>query len=415
MTRPSVADAPPNEGTWPNARSAILDWLVRETQGERFLDNLFVGFCTRLNEAGMRIGRATLHLQILHPLWFGARVLWRPGMEEADLQTHAHGVMNDRGFLDSPMKVIFDGAGEVRQRLERPSEARRFPICEELAQEGLTDYVAWPLSFTLGKRHIVSFATDRPGGFAEEELDRIRDLLLVLAPVFEIRLKNRLARTLLETYVGPHASDEILNGSITRGSGVTVHAVVSICDMRGFTAISETWPRDDVITLLNAYFDAMSEPVERHGGEILKFIGDGMLAVFPLSNPDACANALQAMIESRDNMATMNRERASQGIEPLGYGIGVHIGDVMYGNIGSSRRLDFTVIGPAVNTAARLETLTKRVGRNVLFSEAFVTALGRGDGLDPIGSFPLRGVGAPVDVFALTEPAEKPSEPRLAG
>ena len=415
MTQQSEAGFRMPDGSWPIARSAILDWLVRETQGERFLDNLFVGFCGRLNDAGMQIARATMHLQILHPLWFGARVLWRPGMEDADLQTYAHGGMNEEAFLNSPMKVIYDGASEVRQRLERPEEGRQFPICEELALEGLTDYIAWPLTFTLGKRHIISIATDRHGGFLEEELSRVRDLLLVLAPVCEIRLKNRLARTLLETYVGPHASDQILNGSITRGSGVTVKAVVSVCDLRGFTAISELWPRDDVIMMLNAYFDAMSAPVQRHGGEILKFIGDGMLAIFPLENPSACANALKAATESRDSMASMNRDRLSQGLEPLGYGIGVHMGDVMYGNIGSSTRLDFTVIGPAVNTAARLEGLTKLVGRKVLFSNAFVEALGSGDGLDEIGSFPLRGMGAPIGVFALADAASTFRDTRLTG
>lgn len=413
MTHPSVAPPRSSDGTWPTARSALLDWLVRETQGERFLDNLFVEVCARLNEAGIPVARGTLHLQILHPLWFSARALWRRGMKEASMQVFAHGVIGDKDFLLSPMKVIFDGAAEVRQRLERPEEGRQFPICEELAREGLTDYVAWPLTFTLGKRHIITLATDRPGGFSDGELDRVRDILPVLAPVFEIRLKNRLARTLLETYVGPHASDQILSGSITRGSGVTVQAVVLICDLRGFTTLSELWPRDDVITLLNEYFDAMSAPVERHGGEILKFIGDGMLAIFPLSSPDACANALKAAVESRDAMAGLNRDRAARSLEPLGYGVGVHIGDVMYGNIGSSSRLDFTVIGPAVNTAARLEGLTKLVGRKILFSGSFVAALGSDAGLDPIGSFPLRGMGAPIDVFALADQAA--TEQRLAG
>ena len=279
----------------------------------------------------------------------------------------------------------------------------------------MTDYVAWPLTFTLGRRHVVTFATGRTGGFSDEELDRVRDLLLVLAPVCEIRLKNRLARTLLETYVGPHASDQILNGSITRGSGVTVQAVVLICDLRGFTVLSELWPRDDVITMLNDYFDAMSAPVERHGGEILKFIGDGMLAIFPLSDPEACTKAVAAAVESRDAMAALNRDRAVRGLDPLGYGVGVHIGDVMYGNIGSSSRLDFTVIGPAVNTAARLEGLTKLVGRKILFSGAFVDSLGTRAGLDPIGSFPLRGVGAPLDVFALEERVEAVEDRRRTG
>ena len=151
--------------------------------------------------------------------------------------------------------------------------------------KGLTDYVAWPLYHTLGKRHIVTFATDRAGGFDDAHIAGLLKLLPVLALVSEIRMKNRLARTLLETYVGSHASELILAGATRRGSGTTVRAAIMICDLRGFTAISDNWPRDDVIDLLNGYFDAMSEPIARHGGEILKFIGDGLLAIFPLSQP----------------------------------------------------------------------------------------------------------------------------------
>ena len=206
-------------------------------------------------------------------------------------------------------------------------------------------------------------------------------------------MKNRLARTLLETYVGPHASEHILNGSTRRGSGTTVGAAILVCDLRGFTAISELWPRDDVIALLNDYFDAMSDPVERHGGEILKFIGDGMLAIFPLNAPNACDELLAAVREARQGMAELNVRRVAAGMDPLGYGIGVHAGDVMYGNIGSRKRLDFTVIGPAVNVAARLETLTKEVGRDALFSSTFVGLLGDARALLPIGSHSLHGVG----------------------
>ena len=193
----------------------------------------------------------------------------------------------------------------------------------------------------------------------------------MLALVSEIRIKNRLARTLLETYVGSHAGDLILAGATRRGSGTTVRAAIMICDLRDFTKISDNWPRDDVIELLNDYFDAMSEPIARHGGEILKFIGDGLLAIFPLSQPGACANLLRAVSEARQAMTALNEKNGETGRAPLNYGIGVHVGDVMYGNIGSRSRLDFTVIGPAVNMASRLETLTKQLGKPVLLSRAF--------------------------------------------
>jgi adenylate cyclase len=235
---------------------------------------------------------------------------------------------------------------------------------------------------------------------------RINDLLPVLAMAVEIRVNRRLTKNLLRVYVGEHAGGEILAGRITRGSGSTVTAAIWNCDLRGFTSISELWPRDDVIALLNEYFDTMAKPVEEHGGEILKFIGDAMLAVFPVDQENACARALQAAREARAGMAELNRIRIERGQRALGFGLALHVGDVMYGNIGSRSRLDFTVIGPAVNVASRLESLTKELRREVLISGAFARLCPcTGDSLVRLGAFPLRGVGEPVEVFSLPEEA----------
>jgi adenylate cyclase len=229
----------------------------------------------------------------------------------------------------------------------------------------------------------------------------LQKLLPVLALVSEIRVKNRLARTLLETYVGSHASELILAGATRRGTGTTVRAAILICDLRDFTRISDNWPRDDVIDLLNGYFDAMSEPIERHGGEILKFIGDGLLAIFPLSEPQACANLLRAVSEARQAMVALNQKNGEESSRaPLNYGIGVHVGDVMYGNIGSRTRLDFTVIGPAVNMASRLETLTKQLGKPVLLSRAFADFVKGEFDLERVGEYPVRGFNDPIELFA---------------
>ena len=396
-----------NSGTWPTHRSKILDWLIQDTREERFIDNILVDLCERLRAAGVPVGRATLHFRTLHPQWLGARILWRKGLEEADITTFSYGVEKTPQFLSSPMNEIFNGALEVRQHLEQPGpDGFAYALYDDMRAEGLTEYIAWPIYHTLGKRHIATFSSDAPGGFTDEHVAFLKDLLPALTLVTEIRLKNILARTLLRTYVGPHASEQILAGATTRGSGTTVGAAILICDLRDFTTISDMWPRDDVIELLNGYFDAMSEPIERHGGEILKFMGDGLLAIFPLSNPDACANLLQAIDEAAAAVATLNEENSRNGREVLRYGVGVHVGDVMYGNIGSSSRLDFTVIGPAVNIASRLETLTKEVKRPVLLSKAFVDMAGCAAGMESLGAFPLKGLGEPVDVFALV-PAAK--------
>lgn len=390
------------EGFWPSRKTAILDWLMTETHNERFIDNIFVELCARLRDAGVPVARGTINFRIQHPQWLGARMLWRTGLAEAELQTYEHGSLETPEYLNSPVKEIHGGASQIRRRLDGTNKTgNHYPIYDELTAEGLTDYLAWPLDHTLGRRHVITFAADRPGGFGADEIALMNDLLPAFALISEIRLKNRLARTLLETYVGPHASAEILAGAITRGSGTTVGAAIMICDLRDFTTISERWPRDDVIELLNGYFDAMSEPIERHGGEILKFVGDGLLAIFPLEKLTACADLLQAVAEAQIAMAALNGEHVRKGRDPLGYGIGVHVGDVMYGNIGSRKRLDFTVIGPAVNTAARLETLTKEVKRPVLVSKGFAEMAGCQSMLESLGTFPLRGLGEPIEVFAL--------------
>jgi len=395
-------DAPLNiDSVATQPESDVVHWLTNETRNERFIDNIFAELGIRLQRAGIPVKRATLHLLIYHPQWLGARILWADGMRESEIARVDYDVRERSEYIGSPANEIQDGAVEVRENLERdPSLGRQHAVYDEMRAKGLTDYVAWPLYHTLGKRHIVTFATDCPGGFDDAHIASLKRLLPVLALVSEIRMKNRLARTLLETYVGAHAGELILVGATRRGSGTTVSAAIMICDLRDFTRISDSWPRDDVIDLLNDYFDAMSEPIARHGGEILKFIGDGMLAIFPLSQPNACTNLLHAVTEARQAMAALNERNGSTGRAPMNYGIGVHVGDVMYGNIGSRTRLDFTVIGPAVNMASRLEALTKQVGKPVLLSRAFADFVERDFALERVGEYPVRGFSDPIELFA---------------
>ncbi len=391
-------------GTWPIERRSVLDWLMNETSSQRFLDNLLVEMCERLVVAGVPVGRSSLHLRIQHPQWQGARILWQPDVEEAHIDTFDYDVDTTELFLRRPATEIYNGVPEVRQHLDATnSGVVRYQLFEELQQDGFTDYVAWPIQHTWGKRHVVTFATKQHGGFSEYEINYLKDLLPALALASEIRMKNAMARTLLETYVGPHASAEILAGATTRGSGKTVSAAIMICDLRDFTALSDLWPRDDVIEILNGYFDALCEPVEARGGEILKFMGDGLLAIFPLSKSDACADLLQAIVDGRQRIAALNVELAKTGKSPLRYGIGIHVGDVMYGNIGSRKRLDFTAIGPAVNVASRLEELTKVIKRPVLLSSDFVEILGASKEFVDLGSHSLRGLEAPVGVYGIAD------------
>ncbi len=394
--------APPNiDPLTTHSDFDVVHWLTTDTRDERFIDNIFAELCVRLQRAGIPITRATLQFRINHPQWLGARIMWADGMREAEIARVDYDVTERSEYIGSPANEIHDGAIEVRENLERdPSLGRKHALYDEMRAKGLTDYVAWPLYHTLGKRHIVTFATQRPKGFDDAHISGLLKLLPALALVSEIRVKNRLARTLLETYVGSHASEHILAGAIRRGSGMTVRAAIMICDLRDFTRISDNWPRDFVIDLLNSYFDAMSEPIARHGGEILKFIGDGLLAIFPLSEPSACANLLHAVAEARRAMVDLNEKNSGAGRAPLNYGIGVHVGDVMYGNIGSRTRLDFTVIGPAVNMASRLEALTKQLGRTVLLSRSFADFVKSDFDLERVGEYPVRGFNDPIELFA---------------
>lgn len=393
--------APRNHELIHSGSDAVVDWLTNGTRGERFIDNIFAEMCNRLQEAGIPLKRSTLHILIQHPQWLGARFMWSDGMREAELARVDFDVRERSEYIGSSANEILSGATEVRENLEQdPALGRKHALYDEMRAKGLTDYVAWPLYHTLGKRHLVTFATDRPGGFDDWHIAALKKLLPVLALVSEIRVKNRLARTLLETYVGAHAGELILAGATRRGTGTTVRAAIMICDLRDFTKISDNWPRDDVIDLLNDYFDAMSDPIARHGGEILKFIGDGLLAIFPLDRPNACANLLRAVAEARQAMTALNQRNNGTGRAPLNYGIGVHVGDVMYGNIGSTTRLDFTVIGPAVNMASRLEALTKQIGKPVLLSRDFAELVTPEFELERIGHHAVRGFSEPIELFA---------------
>ncbi|WP_192711589.1 adenylate/guanylate cyclase domain-containing protein [Methylobacterium sp. OAE515] len=383
-------------------RDQTLRWLLSGTICERYLDNILVAFCERLRAGGVSVARATLHLSTHHPQWLGIRILWQLGISEPRSQPLAYGYLDAEAAAHGPVAAILSGAERVHRRLHAEGTGTAGAAMDPLYRldgQGLTDYVAWPLRFTLGKRHMADFASDHPDGFSDAERDLLEDLLPALAVVVEVRHKNRLTRLLLDTYVGPHAGEMILDGVTRRGSGTTMEAAVLIADLRGFTELAERRPRDEVIGTLNDFFDAICAPIERNGGEILKFMGDGLLATFPLSEPDACRATLRTAREACSGMKALNRDRAGRGLSQLGYGIGVNVGIVTYGNIGSHARLDFTMIGSAVNVAARLENLTKVLGYHVLFSGAFAALAHDGGELARLGTFPLRGLAKPLEVF----------------
>jgi adenylate cyclase len=400
------ARAPDPGRHWPRHPGPILDWLIGEARRLPDGGAVLRGLGERLVDAGLPLRRASFHIRTLHPQLFGMGFYWQRGSDEVRVFEAQHGIEATALFLQSPMRLLFEGAAAVRQRLDLPDAELAFPLYSELRDEGLTDYVALPMSFSDGKVHGTTWSSDRPGGFATGDLAQIEDLLPAYSLLLEIHLDRRIAINILDTYVGHRAGERILEGQITRGSGQTVQAAIWFCDLRGFTALSESRGRDETLDCLNRFFDCMAGPVERHGGEILKFIGDAMLAIFPLETEQACARAVQAAIDARSAMAEHNEELCAGGQEPLGFGIALHVGEVMYGNIGAVDRLDFTVIGPAVNLTSRIEALSRVLDPNILVSDAFVqrcAGLPCAGAFRSVGTHRLAGIARPVELFTLPE------------
>lgn len=345
--------------------------------------------------AVLPLWRLSLNLTTMHPEIGVMSMFWT--REGVHIRRNPHERRRQPFFLASPMAVLTDGAAEVRRRLTGPDARLDFPICQEVAAQGGTDYVALALAFSDGRRHGMSLTTRAPDGFTEAQLDVIRAAVPVLARSVELVQAYFATQTLLQVYLGPNAARRVLAGQFVRGSGTELRAALWICDLRGFTALSDRRPSSEVTATLDAYFERVIGPIHHHGGEVLKLIGDAVLAIFPVAADvdDACARALAAARAAVDALAAWNVGRE----DPLAMGVALHLGDVFYGNVGGPERLDFTVIGAAVNEVSRLEPLCK-LGPTIVMSAAFRDHVDSADILD-FGEHTLRGVAAPVRAYAV--------------
>ena len=356
--------------------------------------------CERLVAAGLPLWRVGVFVQTLHPDVFGRNFVWRPGAEVV-MGTASFDVTDSPEFLSSPLRLLFETGQEVRFRLDDP-RSRSFPFFEDMRGEGVTDYIALPLRFVDGKIHASSWTTKQPGGFTDAQLDGLRMVVPPLARLIEVIGLRRTATTLLDTYVGNRAGERILAGQIRRGHAETMQAAIWLSDLRGFTALSDRLPPETMVKLLNAYFDCQVGPILGHGGEVLKFMGDGLLAVFPIAadgtdSAAVCARMLEAVQESRGNVAAMRYAEGNHVIDSFRFGVALHLGQVLYGNIGGGNRLDFTCIGPAINLAARLEKIAGKLGRTVVASQAFADL--NKDGWHDLGEFPIAGFAKAEHVY----------------
>lgn len=389
------------------ARLAFIDWILSDARLISGIPGLLGAFAERLRAAGVPLMRMTLGLRLLHPQIRFKNYYWRRDEDAVEIVQRGHDIETSPEYLSSPIAAILDqGAEALRFRIESITPPWPYPIVGDLHAQGATDYVIMAVTFSNGRRNMASFATDRPGGFSTADLALIDGVMPAFVTVVESFALRFLATTVLDTYVGRRTGARILSGEIRRGSGADMRAVLWYCDLRGFTRLADKLPREELIALLNNYFEAMGGAVEAQGGEILKFIGDAMLAVFPVpedvDNGDdvAARRALTAAEEALAAMHTLNGERAAWGQPILRCGISLHVGDVMYGNIGAPDRLDFTVIGPAVNLLSRIEGLCSRLDRPVLTSAAFASLCpGR---LSSLGWHPVKGLAEPVEVYGLT-------------
>jgi adenylate cyclase len=380
----------------------VVQWLVHGARNAPLSHEVLTELCQRLVAAGLPLWRVMVFVRTLHPEIVGRRFVWHPetGTEVTD---GSFELLERRSFIESPMMHVAKTGESFRRRLADPDCVMDYGILHELRAEGVTDYFVAPLHFSGGDVHFSSWSTRQPGGFTDAEIEAIEAIIPPLARIGEIRAWYRVASNLLTTYIGKNAGERVLAGHIRRGDTEAIHAAIWLSDMRGFTVLADTLPPQNLVDLLNRYFDCQVPAIEQRGGEVLKFMGDGLLAIFPIGAegdfPAICASALAAGRAARDNIAALD---AAEDGPALRFGLALHLGDVLFGNIGSGNRLDFTAIGPAVNLAARLEKLAGRLGRTILASEDFVDYCGD-DGLQPVGRFAVAGFAAEQMVFGLAD------------
>jgi adenylate cyclase len=381
----------------------IIDWLIDGARSAPTPVALMKETCERLLAAGVPLWRAGAFVQTLHPDVFGRSFIWRDGAEVV-VNTASFDLPESPEFTRNPLAILYASGHEVRYRLDDP-ESKRFPFFDDMRAEGVTDYIAIPLRFTDGSVHATSWSTRHPDGFTDGHLDALRTILVPFARLGEIFALRRTAATLLDTYVGNRAGERILAGQIRRGHAETMQVAIWLSDLRGFTALSDRLPPEIVVDVLNQYFDCQVPVIRKHGGEILKFMGDGLLAVFPIAKDksnigEVCGRVLEAARQARANVDAMHYP-SGEAVERFRFGVALHIGDILFGNIGGSSRLDFTCIGPAVNLAARLEKIAGRLKRTVVASAGFA-GICTNDWMD-LGEFPIAGFSRAQRVFGLRE------------
>lgn len=375
-------------------------WLTHRVRSGARLEELFPDFSGKIAQCGLPLWRSQLGLEVLHPEASGWMLVWQ-GEALAIRDRKRSEVLGKQIYLNSPTRVVDETGRPYRKRLEDGPQSME--LLEELRLQGATDYVMFPLPFLDHQRTaVMSFATQQPGGFSEREIATLRLAADLFSPYAERHVLRRITVDLLDTYIGHRSGRRITDGQIELGQIDQIEAAIWLTDLRGFTRYSEEALIAEVIGALNAWLGPMVKVIEGHGGEVLKFIGDAVLASFAAADHGgrggACRQALAAAEAFCAAIDGLNEQRGKAGLRRLDFGLGLHVGEVAYGNIGAATRLDFTVIGPAVNRAARLQELTKQLGERVVISADF--AADAGPDLRDLGLHDLRDVAGAQRIFA---------------
>lgn len=378
--------------------SDFADWLIRTATSERTVADLHRLFCEKLVGLGLPLWRSSLGLEVLDPEIEGSQIRWIA--HEVSTRLMPHGT----DYGGSPGPIVDETGQPYRRRLDAPIDD--MPFLEDLRQMGVTDYYIAPLHF-LDRQRVanISFATLKPGGFTEHEIALLAEATLLFAPCAERYVLRKIAIDLLTTYVGRRSAARIYDGAVERGKPEMITATILIADMRGFTRYSETQPVANVLAVLNDFFDALVAAIEPKGGEVLKFIGDALLAIFPAGEgePLPYAATLAAALDARRRIVALNDERKKTQLTPLKFHLALGAGEIAYGNIGSRKRLDFTAIGPAVNATSRLLEIAKKIDRDIVISEVF--AKGSGAAFESIGRHGLRDISGAQEVYSVAQEA----------
>ncbi len=396
----------------------VRAWVTKAGLSGMSEPDLLRGFSKGLHKAGLPVGRSLVVIDTLHPVHEGRVFRWRSD-QASESEVREYGRTGQGGeaaesWRRSPFYHLFhSGESHIRRRFADP-DGPDFPIFEEFREQGQTDYIALIHRFAeetvIGEMDCIysSWTTEHEEGFTAEMLVALKQLFPALALAIKTASLARILETLVETYLGRDPGRRVLQGRIERGVADRIEAVLWFSDLRGYTSVTEAMPPGDVIPLLNDYAEATISAIHEAGGDVLKLIGDGTLAIFTADrNEDACRSALQAEALMRSRVLALNERRRAEQLATTSPYLGLHIGEVFYGNIGSQERLDFTVIGPAVNEVSRIGQMCRSAERDVLMSSAFVEAAHPEDRerLVCVGRYALRGVGRAQELFTL-EPGQ---------